>query len=98
MGRVSPPRALVVAAALLAGCAAKHQAPPLAVPELESGKVALRAVAARPIGPVQPVAVAVTNGLAESIRVDARQAYATNSAGERIAPLPPGEAARARAS
>ena len=34
MGLVSPPRALVVAAALLAGCAAKHQAPPLAVPEL----------------------------------------------------------------
>jgi hypothetical protein len=31
---VSPPRALIVATALLAGCAAKHQVPPLAVPEL----------------------------------------------------------------
>ena len=94
MGRVSPPRALIVAAALLAGCAAKHQAPPLTVPELESGTLAVRAMAARPIGPVQPVAVAVTNGLTESVRVDSRQAYATNRSGERIAPLPPGEAAR----
>ena len=94
MGRVSPPRALIVAVALLAACAAKHQAPPLAVPELESGKVVVRAVAAHPIGPVQPVALAVTNGLTESVRVDPRQAYATNPAGERIAPLPPGEAAQ----
>jgi len=55
MGRVSPARVLIVAAALLAGCAAKHQAPPLTVPELESGKLAVRAMAARPVGPVQPV-------------------------------------------
>ncbi len=94
MGRVSPPRALIVAAALLAGCAARHQAPPLTVPELESGKVTARAVAARGIGPVQPVALGVTNGLGESVRVDPRQAYATRPSGERIAPLPPGEAAR----
>jgi hypothetical protein len=93
MRRVSPPRALLLVTAVLAGCAAKHQAPPLVVPELESGKVAVRAVAASGIGPVQPIAVAVTNGLGESIRVDPRQAFATNRAGERIAPLPPGEAA-----
>jgi len=94
MGRVSPRRALIGAAALVWGCAAKHHAPPLAVPELQNEKVSVRVVAARPIGPVQPVAVAVTNGLGESVRVDPRQAYATNPSGERIAPLPPGEAAR----
>lgn len=54
----------------------------------------MRAVAADPLDPVQPVAVAVTNGRSESIHVDARQAFAIGASGDRIAPLPPAEAAR----
>jgi len=79
---------------VVSGCAARHQAPPLAVPDIETGKAGVRAIAAESLGPVRPVAIAVTNGLGGSIRVDDRQVYAIGASGERIAPLPPGEAAR----
>ena len=94
MGRVSSRRGLIVAAVVFSACSAKHQAPPLAVPQVETGKATVRAIGVDSLGPVQLVAVAVTNGLTDTIRVDGRQAFALIESGERIAPLPPGEAAR----
>jgi hypothetical protein len=93
MGRVSP-RRLIVAAVTLSACSAKHQAPPLAVPQVEPGRLSVRAVAADPLGSVQPVAIAMTNGLTESVRIDSGQVFAVRTTGERVAPLPPNEAAR----
>jgi len=66
MGRVSPRRALIVAAVVCSGCSAKHQPPPLAVTQVEAGRAAVRAIGADSLGPVDLAAVAVTNGLAES--------------------------------
>ena len=95
MGRVRPRRGLaLVAAIVLSGCSATHRSPTLAVPRVETDRATVRAIGADSAGPVQFVAVAVTNGLTESIRVDGRQAFALTQSGERIAPLPPGEAAR----
>jgi len=93
MGRASP-RLLIVAAVALSACSAKHQAPPLAVPQVQAGRVSVRAIAADRLGSVQPVAVAVTNGLTESIRVDSGRAFALRATGEQVTPLPPNEAAR----
>ena len=95
MGRVRPRRGLaLVAAIVLSGCSATHKSPTLAVPRVETDRATVWAIGADSAGPVQLVAVAVTNGLTESIRVDGRQAFALTQSGERIAPLPPGEAAR----
>jgi len=94
MGWVYPRRALIVAVMAIAGCSAKHHAPALAVPQVETGRAGVRAIRADSLGPVELVAVAVTNGLTESIRVDGRQAFALTESGERIASLPAGEAAR----
>jgi hypothetical protein len=86
--------ALALVLALLAGCAGSRPSPQLPVPEPEPGRVALRAMAGAPLGTVQPVALAVTNGGPGAIRLDARQIYASGPDGERIAPLAPAEAAR----
>jgi len=55
------------------------------------------AVAAPPLGHgaagVQPIAVAVTNGRRDPLRLDPRQVYAHRDV-DRVAPLPPAEAAR----
>jgi hypothetical protein len=77
----------------LAGCAAKRPAPTINVPTPESGRVSVRATAAAPVGQVQPIAVAVTNGQATTLRLDPRQVYASADGTERVAPLTPGEAA-----
>ena len=86
-------RLLVCALAVAVGCAAR-QPPPLPVPPAEPGRVAVVARAAPRTGPVQPIAVAVTNGTSEPIHLDPRQAYAEDESGARFAPLPPAEAAR----
>ena len=86
-------RALVLALAL-AGCAARHAGPTLSAPAPETGKILVVAKHAASLGSTQPIAVAVTNGRTEALRVDPRQVYATSESGERIAPLPPAEAAR----
>jgi len=86
-------RTMVVLVAALAGCAARRS-PTVPVPPAELGRVTLAARAAPLAGTVQLVAVAVTNGRAESLALDPRQLYAFDDAGERVAPLPPAEAAR----
>src|SRR5262249_50589620 len=86
-------RALVLALAL-AGCAARHAAPTLTAPAPETGKVLVVAQNAPTIGSAQPIAVAITNGTEEVLHGDPRQVYTTSGTGDRIAPLPPAEAAR----
>ncbi|HYV56765.1 MAG TPA: hypothetical protein VE911_04430 [Candidatus Nitrosopolaris sp.] len=86
-------RALVLALAL-AGCAARHAAPTLTAPAPETGRVLVVATGAPRVGSAQPIAVAITNGTDEALRVDPRQVYTTSGTGDRIAPLPPAEAAR----
>jgi len=84
---------LLLSLLVAAGCAAKHPGAAVTVPPPAEGRVGAAAAAAEPLGDVQPVAVAVTNGLDRPLRLDARQLYAL--AGEtRVAPLPPAEAAR----
>ena len=46
------------------------------------------------VGEAQPIAVALTNGFDHPLRLDVAQAYAYGADGTRVAPLPPGEAAR----
>src|SRR5207249_4561929 len=86
-------RALVLAAAL-AGCAARHAGPVLSVPPPETGQVRVVAKHVSPIGSVQPIAVALTNGVNEPLRLDPRQVYASSDVAERVAPMVPAEAAR----
>ncbi|HJQ85391.1 MAG TPA: hypothetical protein VKA21_14995 [Candidatus Binatia bacterium] len=78
---------------LVLGCAARS-GPQLPVPPPESGRVVAVARHVDRTGDVQPIAVALTNGRNEPVRLDARQIYALTEDGNRIAPLPPGEAAR----
>ena len=86
-------RAPVLAAAL-AGCAARHAGPVLSVPPPETGQVRVVAKHVSPIGSVQPIAVALTNGVNEPLRLDPRQVYASSDVAERVAPMVPAEAAR----
>jgi hypothetical protein len=86
-------RSLLIALALVAGCAT-HRPPPLPVPAAEPGRITAAARAVPPAGGVQPVAVALTNGGPEPLSVDRRQVYALDEREARFAPLPPAEAAR----
>ena len=81
----------------IAGCT---QAPPpigrtpniVATPE--QGRVAVSVAAAPTVGQVTPVYVSVANGTDAPRSVIPSQVFALNNSGERVAPLPPGEAAR----
>ena len=78
---------------LLAGCATQRPAT-VAIPSLEPGVLLTAARSVDRVGDVQPIAVAMTNGQDGTLRFDASQAYAHDAGGGRVAPLPPGEAAR----
>jgi hypothetical protein len=58
------------------------------------GEVAVSVAAAPTVGEVTPVYVSVANGTDAPRAVIPSQIFALNDAGERVAPLPPGEAAR----
>jgi hypothetical protein len=85
-------RTALVAVVFLAACASKN-APRVPVPSPETGRVSIAVAPAEPVGQVQPIGVAVTNGRADGLRLDARQVFASVD-GERVAPLTPGDAAR----
>jgi hypothetical protein len=81
----------------IAGCAVAP--PPIAhttnvVATPEPGRVAISVAAAPTVGEVTPVYVSVANGTDAPRSVMPSQVFALNDAGERVAPLPPGEAAR----
>src|SRR5271168_2600571 len=88
--------ALAMALAI-SGCAVAP--PPIAhtpniVATPEQGRIAISVAAAPTVGEVTPVYVSVANGTNDTRSVVPSQVFALNDAGERVAPLPPGEAAR----
>jgi hypothetical protein len=85
-------RAALVGLVALAACAGR--APEIHLPAPEPGALRVRAAAASGLGSVQPIAVAVTNGRPRPVRIDPRQVFALAATGERVPPLPPGDAAR----
>jgi hypothetical protein len=88
--------ALAIAIAI-SGCAvapAPIAHTPNVVATPEQGRVAISVAAAPTVGEVTPVYVSVANGTDDTRSVVPSQVFALNNAGERVAPLPPGEAAR----
>jgi hypothetical protein len=60
----------------------------------QQGQLAVSVAAAPNVGEVTPVYVSIANGTDAPRSVVPSQVFALNDAGERVAPLPPGEAAR----
>jgi hypothetical protein len=92
--------ALTIACAIafsLAGCAVS-QAPidtkPKVVATPQQGQVTVTVQAQKTVGSVTPVYISVANGTESPQAIVPTQVFALNESGERIAPIPPGEAAR----
>jgi hypothetical protein len=90
-------RLVIVAAFAIAGCAVAP--PPIAhtpniVATPQQGQLAVSVAAAPTVGEVTPVYVSIANGTDATRSVVPSQVFALNDSGERVAPLPPGEAAR----
>jgi len=82
---------------ILAGCVlarAPLQDTPKVVATPEPGQLSVAMQPANTIGDVQPVYVSIANGTDVPRAVVPTQIFAMDEHGERIAPLPPGEAAR----
>jgi hypothetical protein len=87
----------IAAAIAFSGCAvapAPIAHTPNVVATPRQGEVAVSVAAAPTVGEVTPVYVSVANGTDAPRSVVPSQIFALNDAGERVAPLPPGEAAR----
>ncbi|MGH7781201.1 MAG: hypothetical protein ACREQR_15405 [Candidatus Binataceae bacterium] len=97
--RDAPTRRILAGALALAlaGCAVAS-APIAHTPQVvatpQAGQLTISVQAAPSVGEVQPVFVSVANGTDDPRAVVPSQVFALNSSGERVAPLPPGEAAR----
>jgi hypothetical protein len=95
---LTPARVAAIAAALaISGCAVAP--PPIAhtpnvVATAQQGQLAVSVAAAPTVGEVTPVYVSIANGTDADRSVVPSQVFALNDAGERVAPIPPGEAAR----
>ena len=91
-------RAGAIATAIaISGCAiapAPIAHTPNVVATAEQGQLAVSVAAAPTVGEVTPVYVSIANGTDATRAVVPSQVFALNSVGERVAPLPPGEAAR----
>jgi hypothetical protein len=90
-------RLAIAAAIALSGCAVAS--PPIphtpnVVATPQQGELAVSVAAAPTVGEVTPVYVSIANGTDAPRSVVPSQVFALNDAGERVAPLPPGEAAR----
>lgn len=89
--------AAISAAVAIGGCAvapAPIARTPNVVATPQPGQLAISVQAAPTVGDVTPVYVSVANGTDDTRAVVPSQIFALNDAGERVAPLPPGEAAR----
>jgi hypothetical protein len=89
--------AAIAAAVTISGCAVAP--PPIAhtpnvVATPQQGELAVSVASAPTVGEVTPVYVSIANGTDAPRAVVPSQVFALNGAGERVAPLPPGEAAR----
>ena len=96
--RLASTRAGIIAMMVaIAGCAVAR-APiahtPNVVATPEQGRVAVSVAAAPTVGEVTPVYASVANGTDAPRSLIPSQIFALNDAGQRVAPLPPGEAAR----
>ena len=85
---------MVVAAAGCAVAPAPIAHTPNVVATPRQGELAVSVAAAPTVGEVTPVYVSVANGTDAPRSVIPSQIFALNESGERVAPLPPGEAAR----
>jgi len=87
----------IAAAIAISGCGIA-QAPiehtPNVVATPQQGRLAVSVAAAPTVGAVTPVYVSIANGTDAPRAIVPSQVFALNDAGERVAPLPPGEAAR----
>ncbi|MFZ0680000.1 hypothetical protein [Candidatus Binatus sp.] len=87
----------IAAAIAISGCGIA-QAPIAHTPNVVAtplqGQLAVSVAAAPTVGEVTPVYLSIANGTDDTRSVVPSQVFAVNDTGERIAPLPPGEAAR----
>ena len=91
------PLALITLIACVSGCAvapAPLKDTPHIVATPQSGQLNVTLAPATPVGNVQPVYVSIANGTDMPRSVVPSQVFALNEDGDRVAPLPPGEAAR----
>jgi len=89
--------AALAAAIAISGCAfapAPIAHTPNVVATPQQGQLAVSVAAAPNVGEVTPVYVSIANGTDAPRAIVPSQVFALNEAGERVAPLPPGEAAR----
>jgi hypothetical protein len=86
--------AMIVATAGCAVAPAPIAHTPNIVATPQQGQLAVSVAAAPTVGEVTPVYVSIANGTDSPRSVIPSQIFALNDAGERVAPLPPGEAAR----
>ena len=89
--------AAIATAVAISGCAVApapiaHTTNVVATPQ--QGELAVSVASAPTVGEVTPVYVSIANGTDAPRAVVPSQVFALNGAGERVAPLPPGEAAR----
>jgi hypothetical protein len=91
-------RAGAIAAGIaISGCAvapAPIAHTPNVVATPQQGQLAVSVASAPTVGEVTPVYVSIANGTDAPRAIVPSQVFALNGAGERVAPLPPGEAAR----
>ena len=89
--------AAIATAGAISGCAvapAPIAHTPNVVATPQQGELAVSVASAPTVGEVTPVYVSIANGTDAPRAVVPSQVFALNGAGERVAPLPPGEAAR----
>jgi hypothetical protein len=89
--------AAIFMAIAIAGCAVSE--PPLStkakvVATPQQGQITMTVQAEKTVGDVTPVYISVANGTNDPRSIVPSQVFALNSEGQRIAPIPPGEAAR----
>jgi hypothetical protein len=88
---------LLAAAPVMAGCgfaSAPLKNTPQVVASPVHGEVLVTSKQSDTVGGITPVYISVANGTDTSRSVVPSQVFALNQAGERVAPLPPSEAAR----
>jgi len=89
--------AILAAGVIAAGCgvaSAPIAHTPNVVATPQAGQLAISVQSAPNVGEVTPVYVSIANGTDSVRAIVPSQVFALNESGERIAPLPPGEAAR----
>ena len=90
---------VLVAASLIGLVGCVHATSPLKVEQRiaqrpQRGLVMLSSRPTEQVGEVKPIDLNVANGLPGRIRVDASQVFAINELGQRVAPIPTGEAVK----